>query len=114
VEGTRDRMLDVTATAKSGAVHAGDALEAAKGETVRLNLHVTNSAGGRVRWIADGKAMDGDAAIASAAQDVPLAWTNDGGRHWIRAEVTDANGKLWLVGNPVYINWDIANGCGGK
>jgi hypothetical protein len=114
VEGTRDRAMDLTATARGGAGHAGDAVEAAKGETVHLNLQVTNAAGGRVRWIEDGKEMDGDAAIASAAQDVPLAWTSDGGRHWIRAEVTDANGKLWLVGNPVYINWEITNGCGAR
>jgi hypothetical protein len=116
LEGTRDRMMDVTASVKGGAVHAGDALEAAEGEMAHLNLHVTNAAGGRVRWIEDGKAMDasGDAAIASAAQDVPLDWTSDGGRHWIRAEVTDAQGKLWLVDNPVYINWEIENGCGAR
>jgi hypothetical protein len=116
VEGTRDRAMDLTATARGGAAHAGDALEAAKGETVHLNLHVTNAGGGRVRWIEDGKGMDarGDAAIASAAQDLPLEWTSDGGRHWIRAEVTDAKGKLWLVENPVYINWEIGNGCGAR
>jgi hypothetical protein len=116
VAGTRDRTMELTASAKSGAAHAGDPLEAAKGETVHLSLHVTNAAGGRVRWIVDGKEMDGsgDAAIASAAQDLPLEWSSDGGRHWIRAEVTDAQGKLWLVDNPVYINWDIANACGSR
>jgi hypothetical protein len=116
VEGTRDRAMDLTAKTNAGAGHAGDALEAAKGETVHLNLHVVSAAGGKVRWIEDGKAMDtgSDAVIASAAQDVPLDLTSDGGRHWVRAEVTDAQGKLWLVENPVYINWEIGNGCGGK
>jgi hypothetical protein len=22
--------------------------------------------------------------------------------------------KLWLIGNPIYINWDVANDCNGN
>lgn len=25
--------------------------------------------------------------------------------------VLGPDGKLWLIGNPVYVNWDSANGC---
>jgi hypothetical protein len=117
--GTRDRMLKVTASA-DGAIHdegahAGDELKVAQGERVRFALHVTAAQGGTVRWIEDGKEMplEGSAAIASGDQEFALDWTSDGGRHWIRAEVTDGKGKLWLVGNPIYINWQIANRCGG-
>jgi hypothetical protein len=116
--GTRDRMMDVTASVPGAthdeAAHAGDELKVAQGESVHFALHVTAAQGGTVRWIEDGKEMPaaGNTAITSAEQEFALDWTSDGGRHWVRAEVTDGKGKLWLVGNPVYINWQIANRCG--
>jgi hypothetical protein len=112
--GTRDRVLEVTASTGDASVHAGDELNAARGERVRFTLRVTAAQGGKIRWIEDGKEMPaaGDAAIGSAEQEFPLDWTSDGSRHWFRAEVTDGAGKLWLVGNPVYVNW--GNGCGAR
>jgi len=111
--GTHDRMMDTTARAQGALAHAGDELNAARGESVHFTLHVTAVQGGTVRWIEDGKAMPpaGDAGITSAAQDFAMDWTSDGSRHWFRAEVTDSKGKLWLVDNPIYINWQIANPC---
>jgi len=35
-----------------------------------------------------------------------FAWKSDGRRHWLRINVRGANGKLWLVGNPIFINFD--------
>jgi hypothetical protein len=33
-------------------------------------------------------------------------------RKWLfRAEVAGPDGKLWLIGNPIYINWDVKNDC---
>jgi hypothetical protein len=40
-----------------------------------------------------------------------MTWVSDGRRHWFRAEVTGAGGKMWLLGNPIYVNWEIANSC---
>ena len=31
---------------------------------------------------------------------------SDGKRHWIRVNIRDAEGKLALIGNPVYLNWE--------
>ncbi len=112
--GTHDRMMDVTASAHNAQAHAGDALKAERGVSVHFTLRVTAAEGGTVRWIEDGKEMPsaGDAAVNSADQQFAMQWSSDGNRHWIRAEVTDGKGKLWLVDNPVYINWEIANRCG--
>ncbi|HEY1646559.1 MAG TPA: CehA/McbA family metallohydrolase [Terracidiphilus sp.] len=112
-QGTRDRLLELTAQTGAQQVHAGDAMTAARGATVDFQLHVTNAAGGKIRWIEDGQeiASAGSAEISSANETFPLTWTSDGRRHWLRAEATGADGKLWLLGNPVYINWDFENAC---
>lgn len=117
LSGTRNRILDVTARAGDVEAHAGDALNAAQGEAVRFEAHVSGADGGKIRWVEDGhedgQEMHSGAGsnISSADQVLPLSWTSDGRRHWFRAEVTGADGKLWLLGNPVYINWDISNPC---
>ena len=117
LSGTHDRLLEVTAQAGDVEAHAGDALNAAQGEAVRFEAHVSGADGGKIRWVEDGhedgQEMHSGAGsnISSADQVLPLSWTSDGRRHWFRAEVTGADGKLWLLGNPVYINWDISNPC---
>jgi hypothetical protein len=112
--GTRDRLLEVTARAGDRIVHAGDLLAAPAGQTVEFDMRVTAAAGGTVRWLEDGQevALKTGAAVSSADQSFPLAWVSDGRRHWFRAEVMGANGKIWLLGNPVYVNWEISNTCG--
>ena len=112
--GTRDRLLEVTARARNQIVHAGDLLAAPAGETVDFDLHVTAAAGGTVRWLEDGQelALKTSATVSSADQSFPMAWVSDGRRHWFRAEVAGAGGKMWLLGNPIYVNWVVSNPCG--
>jgi len=112
--GTRTRILEVTAHAQNQVVHAGDALDAAKGQAVNFDLHVIAAAGGKVRWLEDGQEIPlaAGADVSSSDQTFSTSWMSDGLRHWFRAEVTDAGGKLWLVGNPVYVNWEVSNRCG--
>jgi hypothetical protein len=114
IAGTRDRLFEVTARVGDKVAHMGDFLVARDGETVNFNLHVTAAAGGNVRWIEDGHevALKTASAVSSADQSFPMVWVSDGRRHWFRAEVAGADGKQWLLGNPVYANWEIANQCG--
>jgi hypothetical protein len=113
LEGTRDRLLEFTAGAEGAQAQAGDAIQAKNGAQVQLQLHVAHAAGGKIRWIEDGKEMPGGSSeeITSDDQRFSVMWTSDGHRHWFRAEVAGADGKLWLVGNPVYVNWDSENEC---
>ena len=113
VAGTRDRVLEVTAQTASQVAHAGDSLEAAQGDAVQFDAHVTAAAGGKVLWIEDGQeiAPPANADVSEAQQTVPLPWTSDGRRHWFRAQVAGPDGKLWLIGNPIYVNWDVSNDC---
>lgn len=108
VQGSRDRMLSMQARSGEASARMGGTLAAAAGDDVRIELHVAHSAEGRVGIVVDGKPyiprgpgmmVKGDDAI------LPFAWRSDGGRHWLRAEVRGPDGKLWLLGNPVYINF---------
>jgi len=80
---------------------------------VRFEARVTGATNGKVRWIEDGSVIDSypGAAIDTAGTTAPLNWTSDGHRHWFRAEVTGPDGALWLIANPIYVNWTEANTC---
>jgi hypothetical protein len=116
--GTRDRILEVKAVAggrngrNGGTAQAGDLLEAGNGAAVDFEAHVAAAKGGIVRWMVDGQPLPQTSTLTEDDQTVPLQWTSDGGRHWVRAQVEGQDGKLWLIANPVYINWSVANECG--
>jgi hypothetical protein len=114
--GTRNRLLEVTARTRNQIVHAGDLLTAPEGEAVDFDLRVTDAAGGTVRWLKDGQeaALKTGAAVSSADQSFSLAWVSDGHRHWFRAEVEAPDGKMWLLSNPIYVNWEVSNPCGDR
>jgi len=113
VAGTRDRLLEVKAQVGDQTFHAGDLLSAAQSQAVRLEAQVTAAAGGKIRWIEDGRDVtpSTSAAASSADQTFALSWVSDGLRHWFRGEVAGPDGKLWLIGNPIYVNWDASNDC---
>jgi hypothetical protein len=106
VQGTRDRMLDLTARVGDHSAEMGDTLAASANETVHVTVTVAALAGDHIEMIVDGRAMQPktDLAIHSAQQTVSFDWPSDGKRHWIRANVRGAGGELLVVGNPVYIN----------
>ena len=113
--GTRDRIIEVSARAGGRTAHSGDSLDAPRDDPVRFEAHVTAAAGGRVRWIEDGNeiASDSNTVIDAADKMIPLLWTSDGDRHWLRVEVAGPDGKLWLIANPIFINWTVSNNCSG-
>ncbi len=116
VAGTHDRLLEVTAHVGARIARAGDLLSAATGDQVEFSAHVAAAAGGTMHWIEDGQdvALTDGAAISAADSTQTLSWTSDGHRHWFRAQVAAPDKKLWLIGNPVYVNWDVANECNGN
>jgi hypothetical protein len=112
--GTRDRILDVTAQTANQTVQGGDLMQAAQGYPVNFEAHVTATAGGTIQWIEDGHAIASptNSGIGLDEETIPLPWTSDGLRHWFRAQVVGPDGKLWLIANPIYINWNLSNNCG--
>nr|WP_315383278.1 CehA/McbA family metallohydrolase [uncultured Sphingomonas sp.] len=103
VEGTRDRVLDLVATIDGRRATMGQTLQARAGETILFTASIHGVSEGVVQLVIDGKA---DApfrtAFAKGRPASPWLWRTDGRAHWIRAEVRDGDGRLLLIGNPIY------------
>jgi hypothetical protein len=106
VAGSPDRVLELEAD--SGGAHAmmGDALAAPAGAVVRFKVRVAHADGAVIALVLDGAAAGLLAERKVDGADVTRGfdWISDGKRHWLRAEVCDADGRLLLLGNPVYLN----------
>jgi hypothetical protein len=110
-DGTHDRLLEFTAQVDGGAqAMMGDALAAPAGAAVRFVVHVAHAAGANIRLILDAHdaSLLRDTRVDSADVVRSFTWPSDGKRHWIRVEVRDPNGHLMLLGNPIYLNPQLA------
>ena len=105
--GSSNRMLEATAMTGAATAHMGDGLEAGNHATVTFDVHVVGVKDEKVALVEDGKAM----LLAIPTQtdihgeDFHYEWTADGHRHWFRPQVSGPDGELWLLGNPIYVNW---------
>jgi hypothetical protein len=105
VQGTRDRFLDLTASAGKQTAEMGDAINVPAGQHVRLTVQVSASQGSRVEMIVDGKPWQPSEDLeVHDTLTRSFDWPSDGKRHWIRANVRGVAGELLLVGNPIYVN----------
>lgn len=105
--GSRDRLLEVTASDSRGSAQMGDVLSGSAGDTVKLVVHIVRCQGNQVRVLVDGQqaASLPDEVLMRDDQTVERTWPSDGKRHWLTVEVRDLDGALYLLGNPVYINY---------
>ncbi|MGF7149549.1 putative metal-dependent phosphoesterase TrpH [Sphingomonas zeicaulis] len=104
--GKPGRAIDLKASAGGAQAMMGDAIAVPAGQRLSLTVTVAGSAGGKLVGLLDGKpapALSVD-KIDGARADLPLDWTSDGQRHWIRFEVRDGN-KRAMMTNPVYVNF---------
>jgi hypothetical protein len=105
ITGSRDRLLEVSATSGGRSAEMGDALDAAAGAPVRFTIHVAHAAGASLSLAGDGpKPKLADAALSGDDETRSFEVTGDGRRHWLRIDVRGPDGKLWLLGNPIYLN----------
>jgi hypothetical protein len=104
---SKDRLLEVSARSGSATAIMGDTLTAPSGAEVELSIHTRGVDGAKLVFLEDGKPQAGppDATIHGADQTIRLPWNSDGKQHWLRLDVRGPDGKLWLLGNPIYINW---------
>jgi hypothetical protein len=104
VEGTRDRMLDVTAAAREQTAYMGGVLKLKAGDTARIEIRASGLAGGHLTFAGPGKGLvrtdnppftDGETRV--------LELRADGAKGWLRIDVRGPDGKLWILGNPIYL-----------
>ncbi|WP_233198804.1 MULTISPECIES: CehA/McbA family metallohydrolase [Luteimonas] len=108
VEGSRDRHLILTARHEDRALAMGDVVRLATGDSLDIGLDVRAPAGSRIELLLDGRplALPQDGVLHADSRTDALTWRSDGARHWLRADVRSADGRLLLVGNPIYIDVD--------
>jgi hypothetical protein len=103
-EGTRDRLLEYSASAGDRSAAMGDTLPVAKDATIRLALHVMHAKGSHLELIADGSKLPaGDSAIQEDDQRTTLELSGDNQRRWVRVDVCTPAGHRLLIGNPIYL-----------
>jgi len=105
---SHDRMLTMQATASGRTVNMGDLLDAPKGTAVDFEVSEVGAGEGTVVLLEDGRVMSAlsKASASGSGETFHLTWTADGDRHWFRPQVVGPDGKLWLLGNPVYVDWN--------
>ncbi|MDZ4317384.1 MAG: CehA/McbA family metallohydrolase, partial [Phenylobacterium sp.] len=105
IAGTRDRLLEVRARANGAAAQMGDVLSAPAGTKVAVEVRVVGAPGSSISLAGDGArlAVLPDPKINGADQTVSFDLNADGVRRWLRVDVRDSNGKLILLGNPIYL-----------
>ena len=100
-EGTSDRMIDLEASVGSSKAGMGDELKADSGSDITVQASMKAPAGSKLIVLLDGKPL-ANIVVAGATTTAHLA--GDGKPHWLRAEARASDGRLLLLGNPVYLN----------
>lgn len=105
VAGSPDRLLELTAQAGAASAMMGDTLRVPAGATADFRVHVVHANGAEVQVLLDGApvALLKDSRVGAEDRSLEFAWTGDGKPHWIRIDVRGADGKLILLGNPIYL-----------
>lgn len=106
VQGSGDRRLEFTARRDGASAQMGDAMIAPADSMVEFGVRAANAVGARVEVVQDSRAVApiADLPITQADQSLRFEWRSDGKPHWVRVNVRGADGKLLLVGNPIYLN----------
>ena len=104
---SRNRLLEVTASANNQTAHMGDLLAAPAGTTLQLTVHAKACEGSKIEFLLDGKPTDAlpDQSIDAQDKTFHTEWPSDGKQHWLETDVIDSDGHLQLLGNPIYLNW---------
>ena len=127
--GSRDRILDFKAREMPGApdmgpnsgassaanvttapaviIPMGGELRLPRGRSATFDVRVTQVAGGTIEVIQDDEVVR-RAAIHGVEQSLVFEHKSDGKRHWIRANVRDSDGKIALIGNPIYLSPSVS------
>jgi hypothetical protein len=105
-KGTKDRMLEYSATVGGQTVAMGDAVTILAEAPIRLSIHVANAEGAHLELSSDGVKLPlgQNAAIRSDDHNTTVDLTGNGGRRWIRLDVCTPAGHRLLLGNPIYIS----------
>jgi hypothetical protein len=110
--GSHDKVIDLEARDSASQVEnegwtpMGSAIDSKAGESLEFHVKLSACPHSAVHLFLDGHETPVLAPLSSESgtETLSFQWRSDGGTHWLRAEVRDANGSLMLVSNPIYIH----------
>jgi hypothetical protein len=107
VNGSRDRMLDLSAHAPSSSAVMGGTLSAQPGQQIEIEAPVSGCEGDSAQLIASDGQTSGAPAQKIDGEHASLHWSIKAAstRGWFFVEVRDSSGQILMVGNPIYVNW---------
>jgi hypothetical protein len=103
---SRDRVLTMTGHIAGRTAQMGDFLQASPQTSIDFEVNEVGANEGKISLIEDGRVLTAPSSAMKGT--LHTQWTSDGHRHWFRPQVNGPDGKLWLIGNPIYVNWDNA------
>jgi hypothetical protein len=105
ITGSHDQRLEVNAIADGRTAEMGDTLAAPTGTMVRFRVHVSHAAGASLSVAGDGlKPKLGEDILVGEDETRSFEVASDGQRHWLRFDVRGPDGRLRVLGNPIYLN----------
>lgn len=106
VQGSADRELEVTATLGEASAGMGDSLTAPAGARVRIGVRTRAVQGATLSLAGPAAGLAGlnDPRILTPDQITTFDLVSNGARGWLRVDVRGADGKLLILGNPIYFN----------
>ena len=107
-EGSRDRAIEFTANAATGAASMGDNLRVPAGQKIHFTLKMTALVGDHAEIILDGQPTTLLSASPAGQNEETRSfdYQSDGKRHWLRVNVRSEAGAMLIVGNPIYLNFE--------
>ena len=100
VEGGTHRALEFSAKAGTQTAAMGDVLQVPKDQAVVFAIRMIDLTGAHPEIVHDTpEPMMVDEEMTS------FTYKSDGQRHWFRINVRSVDGRLLIVGNPIYINF---------
>jgi len=107
VQGSRDRAIELTASAGGKTAMMGDTISPAAGADVHFVLSMRGLEGAHAEVVRDGEltTLLDSSTVKSASESREFEYRADGKRHWVRLNVRGADGTLLILGNPVYLNF---------
>jgi len=108
--GSSDRLLEFFASASGNSATAGDILPTSPGAEVQITIHAVGCQRSSAVLLLDGSQDSKLSPVTIAESDaiISLSWISDGKKHWLRPEIRTTEGKLQLLGNPIYLNYPPA------
>ena len=101
IEGATDRVLEFSAQSGAHAAAMGDSLQVPAGDTVHFSLRMMHLLGAHPEIVHDTPDQ-----ILTNEEMTGFDYKSDGKRHWFRINVRSVDGRLLILGNPIYLNFN--------